>query len=66
MIGAGDAQGVAGDEEEGGPGVDPGYAPGFVERGLVEVENARDGEEDREDDRGDLVRGVIPEAAVDW
>lgn len=40
VVGASDAEGVAGDEEEGGPGVDPGYAPGFVERGLVEVENA--------------------------
>ncbi|KFZ13251.1 hypothetical protein V502_06715 [Pseudogymnoascus sp. VKM F-4520 (FW-2644)] len=66
VVGAGDAEGVAGDKEEGGPRVDPGYAPGFIERGLVEVENARDGEEDREDDRGDLVGGVIPEAAVDW
>lgn len=66
MIGAYDAQGVAGDEEEGGVGVDPGDAPGLVIRGLVEVEGAGDSEENREDDGGDLVRGVIPEAAVDW
>lgn len=66
MEGAGDAQGVPGDEEEGGPGVDPGYAPGGVGGGLVEVEGAGEGEEDCEDDWSDLVWRVVPEAAVDW
>ena len=66
MVGAGDAEGVAGDEEEGGPRVDPGYAPGLVEGGLVEVEGAGDGEEDGEDYGGDFVRRVVPEATVDW
>jgi hypothetical protein len=34
--------------------------------GLIKMQNAGDGKEDREDDRGGFVGGIVPEAAVDW
>jgi hypothetical protein len=63
--GAVGAQDVAGDEEQRGPGVDPGYLPGVVPEGLVGVKGAGDEEEGGEGDRGALVGGVEPEAAGD-
>lgn len=64
--GADGAEDIAGDEEKGGPGVDPGYAPGLVVEGLVGVEGAGDEEEDGEGDGSAVVRGVPVEGAIDW
>lgn len=64
--GANDAQSVARDEEEGGIGVDPSDPPGFMVAGLIKMQNAGYGKEDREDNRGGFVGGIVPEAAVDW
>lgn len=60
------AQDVAGNEEEGGPGMDPGYAPGVVVEGLLEVQGARGGEEDGEGEGGVFGGGVELETAGDW
>lgn len=64
--GADSAKNVAGDKEEGSPGVDPGYAPGLVAEGLVGVQGAGEEKEDCEGDGCAVVGGVPVEGAFDW
>lgn len=60
------AKDVAGDKEEGGPGVDPGYAPRLVAEGLIGVQGAGEEKEDCEGDGCAVVGGVPVEGAFDW